>query len=210
MKLPGRGVSRTAVLQQMQAMRSADVAWREGKAFSLVYFAGEEASDLIKEAYTLFFSENGLNPTAFPSLRQFETEVVAMSASLLGGDDDVVGNMTSGGTESILMAVVTAREWARVHMPQVAAPEMILPVSAHPAFEKAAHYFDVKPVHIPVDPVWRADVAAMVDAITPNTILLVGSAPSYPHGIVDPIRENRKSTRLNSSHLLLSRMPSSA
>ena len=188
-QLPREGQSKTAVLSKMHSMRAADVSWQDGKALSLVYFAGEEAANLIKEAYTLFFSENGLNPTAFPSLRQFETEVVGMSAALLSGDEHVVGNMTSGGTESILMTVVTAREWARVHKPHVIAPEMVLSVSIHPAFEKAAHYFGVKAIHVPVDEEFRVDVEAMAAAITPNTILLVGSAPAYPHGIVDPIRE---------------------
>ena len=108
----------------------------------------------------MFFSENGLNPTAFPSLRELETQVVAMVASLLNGDGEVVGNMTSGGTESLLMAVKTAREWARAHRPEIQSPEMILPLTAHPAFEKAAHYFGVKPVHIPVRADFRADVEA--------------------------------------------------
>ena len=188
-QLPMVGQSKTAVLSKMQSMREKDVSWQDGKALSLVYFGGEEASELIKDAYTMFFSENGLNPTAFPSLRQFETEVVSMSAGLLGGDEQVVGNMTSGGTESILMAVVTAREWARANKPHISEPEMVLGVSVHPAFEKAAHYFGVKAVHVPVGDDFRVDVEAMAAAITPNTILIVGSAPAYPHGIVDPIRE---------------------
>ncbi len=188
-QLPSEGQSKTAVLTKMQSMRSKDVSWQDGKALSLVYFAGEEAAALIKEAYTLFFSENGLNPTAFPSLRQFETEVVSMSAALLGGDEQVVGNMTSGGTESILMAVITAREWARVHKPDVVKPEMVLGVTVHPAFEKAAHYFGVKAIHVPVGDDFRVDTDAMAAAITANTILLVGSAPAYPHGIVDPVQE---------------------
>jgi sphinganine-1-phosphate aldolase len=110
-----------------------------------------------------------------------------MTASLLGGDAGTAGNMTSGGTESILMAVKTAREWARARDPGLAAPEMVLPATAHPAFDKAGHYFGVKPVRIPVLSDFRADVEVVRAAITPNTILLVGSAPSYPQGVVDPI-----------------------
>ena len=188
-RLPAAGRSKEAVLAEMQAARANDLRWHEGRVFSLVFFAGDEAASLLKEAYNLFFSENGLNPTAFPSLRRFETEVVAMSARLLGGDDHVVGNMTSGGTESILMTVLTAREWARAHRPGIHTPEMILPATAHPAFDKAAHYFGVRLVRVPVAPDLRADVAAMQAAITPNTILIVGSAPAYPHGLVDPISE---------------------
>jgi glutamate/tyrosine decarboxylase-like PLP-dependent enzyme len=173
----------------MAEARDRDVRWREGRAFSMVYFAGDEILDLLKEAYTLFFSENGLNPAAFPSLRKFETEVIGMTVSLLGGDATVCGNMTAGGTDSILAAVKTARDWARARNPANTAPEILLPITAHPAFDKAGHYFDVRAVHTPVRADSRADVAAVRGAITERTILIVGSAPSYPHGVVDPIPE---------------------
>lgn len=186
-RLPQQGRSREELLDEMRALQRADVNWQDGRVFSLVFPAGAEAGRLLKDAYTLFFSENALNPTAFPSLRRLETEVIAMSAALLGGGGSVVGNMTSGGTESILMAVKTARDWARAQRPQITAPEMILPLSAHPAFEKAAHYFDVRPVRTALDGGFRADAAAVRAALTPNTILIVGSAPAYPHGVVDPI-----------------------
>ena len=189
MGLPPEKKPPEEVLASMRRARDHDVKWREGKAWCLVYHAGDEIADLLKEAYTLFFSENGLNPMAFPSLKKFEAEVVAMTASLLGGDSQTVGNMTTGGTESLLMAVKTARDWARAHKPEATDPEMILPPTAHPAFEKAAHYFCVKPVHIPILPDFRANVVATRAAITPNTILIVGSAPSYPQGVVDPIAE---------------------
>ncbi|MFQ5400412.1 MAG: pyridoxal phosphate-dependent decarboxylase family protein [Anaerolineae bacterium] len=187
--LPEKGRPKKAVLAEMKASRGHDVAWREGKVFSLVFYAGEEAGELLKEAYNLFFSENALNPTAFPSLRRFETEVVGMSAALLGGDEAVVGNMTSGGTESILMAVLAAREWARANRPDIGTPEIILPTTGHPAFDKAGHYFGVQITHVPVDAGFRADIEATRRAITPDTIMLVGSAPSYPQGVVDPIRK---------------------
>jgi glutamate/tyrosine decarboxylase-like PLP-dependent enzyme len=184
---PARSKTREEVLSALQAARQHDVRWRDGKAFSLVYRVDDEVSSVLHEAYTMFFSENGLNPMAFPSLRKFETEVVAMTAALLGGDEQVCGTMTSGGTDSLLMAVLAAREWARQNRPHVTEPEMVLPASAHPAFDKAAHYFGVKAIRIPVGPDLRADVEAMKNAITSRTILMVGSAPSYPHGVVDPI-----------------------
>ncbi len=177
------------VLDRMRQARGHDAKWHEGKVWSLVFFAGDEVLDLLEQAYTMFISENGLNPMAFPSLRKFETEVVGMTAGLLGGNDKTVGNMTSGGTESILMAVKTARDWARAERPAVAAPEMVLPSTAHPAFHKAGHYFGVKPVVVPVGSDYRADVTAAGAAITRNTILVVGSAPAYPHGVVDPIAD---------------------
>ena len=187
--LPTKRTPAEQVLDAMKEIREHDARWQEGKTWSLVYHAGDEVTELLKKAYTMFFSENGLNPTAFPSLKKFEAEVVSMAASLLGGDDETVGNMTSGGTESILMAVKTAREWARANRPAITAPEMILPDTVHPAFEKAAHYFGLKPVRTAITPDFRADVGAAQDAVTPNTILLVGSAPSYPQGVVDPIAE---------------------
>jgi sphinganine-1-phosphate aldolase len=189
MPLPLNRTPADQVLGRMRQAREHDARWHDGRVWSLVYHADDEVTDLLKEAYTLFFSENGLNPMAFPSLRQFETEVVTMTASLLGGNDETAGNMTAGGTESILMAVKTARDWARAEWPAVTAPEMVLPQTAHPAFHKAGHYFGVKPVVIPVGPDLRADVAAAEAAVTRNTILLVGSAPAYPYGVVDPIAD---------------------
>ncbi|MBK9713317.1 MAG: aspartate aminotransferase family protein [Kouleothrix sp.] len=188
-RLPAGGRPRERVLDAMRARRSDDVKWQAGRVWSLVFYPGDQIAGLVKDAYALFFSENGLNPTAFPSLRGFETDVVAMTAGLLGGDAEVAGNMTSGGTESILLTVLTAREWGRARRPAVREPEMILPLTAHPAFDKAAHYFGVRPVRVPVRKDFRADVAAVEAAITKNTVLLVGSAPSYPHGVVDPIAD---------------------
>ncbi len=187
--LPAKGRPKEDVLEIMRAVRDHDVRWQQGRAFGMIYHVSEEVDDLLKRAYTMFFAENGLNPTAFPSLRKFETEVIAMTAALLGGDSQVVGNITTGGTESLLMAVKTARDWARAHRPEVREPEMVLPLSAHPAFDKAGEYFGVRPIHVPVGEDFRADVEAMRRAITPNTILMAASAPAYPHGVVDPIPE---------------------
>ena len=187
--IPAKGRSKEGVLEAMRAARDHDIKWEQGRVFGLVYHISDEIDNLLKEAFTMFFAENGLNPTAFPSLRKFETEVVAMTAALLGGDQNVCGNITTGGTESLLMAVKTARDWSRVHRPGIHEPEMVLPLSAHPAFDKAAEYFGVRAVHVPVRADFRANVEAMRAAITPNTILMAGSAPSYPHGVIDPIRE---------------------
>ncbi len=186
---PPTGRPKEDVLAEMRAARDHDVQWQKGRVFGLVYHISAEIDALLQEAYTMFFAENGLNPTAFPSLRKFETEVVARTAALLGGDENVVGTMTSGGTESVLMAVKTARDWARRHRPNVHRPEVVLPLSAHPAFDKAGDYFGVRILHTPLRADYRADVEALRAAITPDTILLAASAPAYPHGVVDPIRE---------------------
>ncbi|HYF90757.1 MAG TPA: aspartate aminotransferase family protein [Symbiobacteriaceae bacterium] len=187
--LPARGMPTGDVLARLRALRTSDANWKDGKTWSLVYYAGEELTELLKAAYGEYIHENGLGPMAFHSLQKMEADVIAMAAHLLGGDGDVVGNMTSGGSESILMAVKTARDLARAERPAIAAPEIVLPASAHPAFLKAAHYFGLKPLRVPVAADLRADVAAMAAAITENCVLLVGSAPSYPHGVIDPIRE---------------------
>ncbi|PIE19862.1 MAG: aspartate aminotransferase family protein [Proteobacteria bacterium] len=185
--LPEAGREEEEILEEMRALREEDVNWHDGKVWSLVFHASDELAAFSKQAYGMFYAENGLNPTAFPSLRRFEVEVISMVAKLLGGDLQVVGNMTSGGTESILMAVKAAREWGRKR--GKSDPEMVLPMSAHPAFEKAAHYFGVKAVHVPVRKDFRVDLRAMRKAINRRTVLLVGSAPQYPQGVVDPIEE---------------------
>ncbi|NOT05835.1 MAG: aspartate aminotransferase family protein [Anaerolineales bacterium] len=185
---PKSGQPKTEILASMRHARDHDAQWHNGRVFGLVYHISDEIDDLLKEAYTMFFSENGLNPTAFPSLSKFENEIIAMASNLLGGDEQVAGTMTSGGTESLLMAVKTARDYARAKR-GITAPEIVMPTTAHPAFDKAGEYFNVRIIHIPVRDDFRADVEAMRRAITKNTIMLVGSAPSYPHGVVDPIRE---------------------
>jgi glutamate/tyrosine decarboxylase-like PLP-dependent enzyme len=188
-ELPLKRTPAESVLKRMGELRQDDARWREGKTWSLVYNSSDELIQFTERAFAMFMTENAFNPMAFPSLRGFEVDVVSMTAGLLGGDAKTVGNMTSGGTESILMAVKTARDWARVHKPAISTPEMILPQTAHPAFEKAAQYFSVRSVRVPVHSDFRAHVAAASAAITTNTILMIGSAPSYPHGVLDPIEE---------------------
>jgi glutamate/tyrosine decarboxylase-like PLP-dependent enzyme len=189
MRIPDHGWSKDTVLAALERFRADDMPWRDGRTWAYVYDPGPEAEDVIKRAFTMYLSENALDPTVFPSTLRLETEVVAMAAAHLKGDAETVGNFTSGGTESIILAVKTARDHARATRP-VRRPEIVLPETAHAAFHKACHYLDVTPVPTAVDPrTFRADVGAMRRAVTPNTVLLVGSAVSYAHGVVDPIRE---------------------
>lgn len=188
-RIPDQGMSPHEVLGHMRDLRAGDADWRAGQTWSLVYHAGDDHSEFLKEAHGTFFSENALNPIAFPSLRRFEAEVVRMTATMLNGNDTVAGTMTSGGSESILMAVKTYRDRARDLHPEIKRPEMVLPVTAHAAFLKAGHYFGVEPVLVRLGDDLRVDLSAVRAAISPNTILLVGSAPNYPHGIIDPIEE---------------------
>ena len=190
MRIPTEGLSKDELFARMESYRTGDVDWRSGRTWAYVYDPGREAEEVIKQAFTMYLTENALDPTAFPSLMRFENELVAIAASHLNGDGKVVGNFTSGGTESIMLAVKTARDYARDRKPHIREPEMVLPVTAHASFQKAGHYLDVKPVLVPVDTsTFKADPDAIRRAVTPNTILLVGSAVSYAHGVVDPIRE---------------------
>jgi sphinganine-1-phosphate aldolase len=188
MQLPKRGVPREELFAAMRARKADDADWRGGRTWSLIYPAGEDVDAVLREANNLYLFENALNPFRFPSLRQMESDVVSMAAGLLHGGEESGGCMTSGGTESILLAVKTARDRAREER-GITKPEMVVPRSAHPAFAKAGTYLGVelKPVALRAD--LRADVDAAAALITDNTVLVVGSAPSYPHGVIDPIPE---------------------
>jgi sphinganine-1-phosphate aldolase len=189
MRIPKQGLPKEELFRQLEAFRAGDVDWRSGRTWAYVYDPGREAEAVIKQAYTMYLSENALDPTAFPSMLKLETTLVGMAAAHLNGTPGVVGNFTSGGTESIILAVKTARDHARAHRPGLGRCEVVLPVTAHAAFHKACHYLDMEAVTVPVDTTFKADVDAMRAAITPNTVLLVGSAVSYAHGVVDPITE---------------------
>lgn len=188
-KMPEKGTTREKLNSKMNEARSHDVSWKNGRSFGLVYQAGDDVDEVIREAVNLFSHSNALDPKAFYSLKKFENEVVASTASLLNAQNNAVGTMTSGGSESLLMAVKAARDEAKSVRPDLTDPEIILPESAHPALFKAAHYLDVRAVTIPLDQDFRARIDAVESAINNNTIMLVGSAPAYPHGVVDPIPE---------------------
>ena len=185
-QLPEIGWSATDVFDSLEVMRARDVRWREGRAFSLAYNAGPDALAVAEEAYRRFSGENALSTDAFPSLKQIQAEVVAMAGVWLGATPNSAGFMTSGGTESILMAVKAARDRLLAER-QIRQPNMVLPTSAHAAFAKAGAYFGVEVRRVAVGPDWRADVAAMRNCVDENTVLIVGSAPQYPQGVVDDI-----------------------
>ena len=186
---PEHGTPPADVFAEMEDARKTDVDWRRGRLGLYVHFGGDDVLDVAKEAYRRFFSENALGPKAFPSLKKFEDDIVRWTADLLHGGPDATGVVSSGGTESIFLAVKTARDLARVEHPEITAPEIVAPVSAHPAFDKAAHYLCMAVKRVPLRADYRADVPAMRAAITPNTIMIVGSAPTFPHGVIDPIED---------------------
>lgn len=187
MTQPADGSSSTAVLAAVAAAQRRDLPTAGGHTLAYVYDSGVPGLDeLAAAAYASAMHANALDPTAFPSLAAMEGDLVATAAALLGGGPGTVGVVTSGGTESCLLAVAAARDGR----PDVTAPRMVLASSAHAAFHKAAHYFGVAADVVDVDPrTLKADPAAMARAIGPDTVLVVASAPSYAHGVIDPIRD---------------------
>ncbi len=185
---PEQGLAAEPLFAQMEQARSTDVDWKRGRLGLYVHYAGEDVLAVAREAYLRFFSENALGPKAFPSLKRFEDDIVAWTASILQAGSAASGVVTSGGTESIFLAMKTARDWARAERPAITGvPEVVAPVSAHPAFDKSAHYLGLRVRRVPLRADFRADAEAMARAVSPATIMVVGSAPAFPHGVIDPI-----------------------
>jgi sphinganine-1-phosphate aldolase len=187
--LPTAGLNREEIIGEMEKLKALEEArWKDGFVSGAVYNGDEAHVEFLNRVYAINSQSNPLHADVWPSTTKFEAEIVAMTGHMLGGDHSVCGTVSSGGTESILLAMKTYRDWAR-ETKGIIAPEMIAPTTAHAAFDKAAQYFGIKMIRIPVGPDFRADVAATRNAITSNTIVLIGSAPPFPHGIVDPIEE---------------------
>ncbi len=187
LQIPVKAEGKEAVLQRIRDLQEGDVSWKEGRTWSMVYYIDEDHLQLITEAYGAYLSENFLNPFAFKGLRKMEEELIRMGVSLLNGDENSTGTMTSGGTESIFLAVYAYRQRARALHPRIKAPEMVAPASIHPAFDKACHLLGIKLRKAPLAKDFRADPRQMERLINSNTILLAASSPSYPHGLLDPI-----------------------
>jgi sphinganine-1-phosphate aldolase len=189
-EIPKIGREHADILNEMESMRALEEAqWKDGFVSGAVYHGDQEHIDFLNRVYAINSQSNPLHADVWPSATKFEAEIVAMTANMLGGaGQDVCGTLSSGGTESIMLAMKTYRDWARENK-GITKPEMIVPITAHAAFDKASQYFNIKTIHVPVDENFRADVDAAKKAITPNTIVIVGSAPSFPHGAIDPIAE---------------------
>jgi sphinganine-1-phosphate aldolase len=185
--LPREGRSWPELAQALRELKRDDLDWRRGRHAAFVWHADDAVEGVAREAHALFMTENGLGLRVFPSLRRMEADIVEMVRHLLDGDAATTGHLTSGGTESIFLATHAARQWARRHRPEIAEPEIVAAWSAHPAVNKAAHYLGMTVRRVPVGADFRADVAAMAAAITPRTVMLYGSAPTYSLGVIDPI-----------------------
>uniref|UniRef100_A0AAX7SNT2 sphinganine-1-phosphate aldolase n=1 Tax=Astatotilapia calliptera TaxID=8154 RepID=A0AAX7SNT2_ASTCA len=191
-ELPSKGLSQAKVMEKIKEYDTLnEVKWDKGLVSGAVYWGDESLTNLLVKVYGDFAWSNPLHPDIFPGVRKMEAEVVRMACTLFHGGPNSCGTVTSGGTESILMACKAYRDIA--HERGVKHPEILAPVSVHAAFDKAAHYFGMKLVHIPLDKkTMKVDVKAMRRAISKNTAMLVCSAPQFPHGIIDPIEEVAK------------------
>ena len=184
---PEQGTSADDLLAEIDDVRGGDIDWRSGRAFSLVYHHDDEVLEQLQhDVADRFLHENALNPFAYQTLPRMEQEVVLMAADLFGGEAGA-GSLTSGGTESIFLAVQVARDHAREK--GIAEPELLTANTAHPAFAKAAKYLDVPHRKIPVAEDLRLHGDQVAEAITADTALVVGSAPCYPYGVIDHIPE---------------------
>lgn len=182
-------MNKDSVLYELASRKNGDINWHQGRSWSLVYYAGHEHDCFLKQAYSTYFSENGVSPAAFPSLARLEAEVISMILSLHRASGNESGTMTSGGTESILLAMKAYRDYAAAIGLSKTSPEILVPVSAHPAFLKATQYFGLRAIPVAIGSDYRAVPDDVARKITDKTICIVASAPSYPYGMVDPIPE---------------------
>ena len=189
MKFPESGQPADRIAALMDAMKAQDAKWREGRVPLYVFGATPGVAEVGRDAFMAFFTENALGAKrAFGSLKRMEEEVIAMALDLFHGPEGSTGNMTSGGTESIVMAVKACRDWNRAKRNNPThRGNLVLPVTAHPAFDKGAQMMDLEIRRTPIGPDLKADPAAMEAAMDADTIMIVGSTPCFPYGVVDPI-----------------------
>ena len=187
-KIPKTGIDEKDLFEYMENSMHSDIDWRSGKTFGAVYYPGEKYSKAISNAYIKYMHENAFDPQLFSSILTMENELVQQTASLFSSNQKLFGNLTSGGTESIFLSVLSARNWSNKQK-TTKNPEVILSSSAHPAFLKAMNFLKIKPVIVPTNKDFNLNLNGFKEAINQNTILLVASAPAYPTGMIDPISE---------------------
>ncbi len=188
--IPENGQTRDEIFSVLSQMAEVEnKKWKNGQVSGTFYHAGEEHLKFLNKTFSLFSHVNTLQFDLCPSMFKMESDIIAMTAKMLNGDKGVCGTMTSGGSESIMMAMKTYRDFAKAEK-NIDSPEIIMPHTAHPAFDKAGKYFKIKMVHVPVcEPDFRVDPGKVESLINENTIALVGSAGNYPYGLIDPLQE---------------------
>ena len=190
LSLPPQPIPHSTLLPLLQRWAATEKAnWDQGQASGTVYHGGSDLTALECQTFSLFALSNPLHPDVFCYVRKMEAEVVSMSVRLFHGGPDACGSMTSGGTESILMAMKAYRD-QHLSLHPHSTPQIIISSTAHAAFAKAAHYFAMDLITLPVDPsTFTLDPAAVRRAVTRDTAVIVASAPAFPHGVIDPIPE---------------------
>ncbi len=185
--LPEHGRGWNDLAAALEARRSGDADWQHGRTALFVFNAGEEVRRVGERAYLAYMAENALGVRAFPSLGAMEAEIIAIAHELMHAPEGAAGSFTTGGTDSITMAVKACRDQAAAAGMDTVGAEIVTPETAHPAFNKAAHLMNLSVVRVPVASDFKADPDAMAAAVTERTIMIVGSAPCFPYGLVDPI-----------------------
>jgi len=189
-KFPKSRKNWVSLQESMIQARAKDLTWNSERSFKPAYFAGNDVLEVAHEGYKMYIDENALyGKTSYPSLFRYETEIIEMLVDLLNGPRNSGGSLTTGGTESNIIAMNTAREWAKQYKPEISSPEIIVPRTAHPSFEKGAKILQMKVVRLEKSPNLNVDLVSMEQAVNANTVMVVGSAPPYPYGHTDPIRE---------------------
>ena len=194
--IPPKGRDKDDIFRELSTMAEEENAkWKTGRVSGTFYHGGDAHRAFLNKVFSLFSHENTIQFDLCPSMFKMESEILSMTAKMLNADavkdhnaaDGVCGTVTSGGTESIIMAMKTYRDWARAEK-GIREPEIIMPQTAHPAFDKAGQYFGIRMVHIPVTaPDFRVDPAAVENRINAKTAAIVGSAGNYPYGLIDPL-----------------------
>jgi sphinganine-1-phosphate aldolase len=191
-RLPDEGRSREDILNEMKEFAEHETErWSKGYASGAVYHGDREHIDFLSDVYKLHSQSNPLHVDLWPSAIKFESEIVAMTGSMFSSDktdDEIVGTVSSGGSESIMLAMKSYRDKAEAER-GVTAPNMVVPITAHAAFDKASQYFKIEQRKIPFGDDYKADVEAAKELIDDNTVVIAGSAPSFPHGVIDPIEQ---------------------
>lgn len=191
-QIPSKGLSDVEVLQKLESLdHLKSVAWKQGKVSGAVYHGGEELINLQTKAYHKFAVSNQLHPDAFPGVRQMESEVVSMVLNLFNAPASGCGTTSSGGTESLLLACLAARERGRYEK-GITEPEIIAPKSIHAAVFKASKYFNMKLNLVDLDDQFVVDINQVKRLINSNTVIILGSAPNFPYGTIDNIPELSK------------------
>ena len=189
--LPRTGLARDELQRELDEWRAGDLDrqfgdW-SGRCFMFNMRAGDTVQQVAEAAYMQFFKTDALSSTAYPSVKGFQEDLVSFSADLFQGGEAAAGTVTTGGTESIILAMKCARDWAREARPGISVPEVLCPRTAHPAFNKGAELLGMRVRRVPEGPDYRADLPAMQASLGEDTIMLVGSLPTYWHGACDPI-----------------------